>query len=248
MIFDFLSLSKRDKAVFIGLFLSKYDKLGLEKLGFSSFKQAYNVLGYSIGVIPKSIQNYRDEFDPYFPNPRKGWRNRKLRDFCYEILSKTVNWTFDDFYSIIRLCASNNIYENLNEVEKEKKFFASRLITGKAAEEYFVMNYEDIEIFKNYNLCDTTNLGCGYDFKLSCASNDFFIEVKGLNGKEGNILMTEKEFNVAEYFKEKYCLFVVSNFKENPKHNMYFNPVYNTALSFQKQERQIIQISYYAKF
>ena len=82
MTINFENLDKRDKAVLMGLFLSRFDKLALESFGFTGFRQAYNVLGLSIGFTPKSIQNYRDEFDPYFPNERKGWHKRDLRDYC----------------------------------------------------------------------------------------------------------------------------------------------------------------------
>jgi hypothetical protein len=70
--------STRDKAILMGLYLSKFDDKALKELGFDGFMQAYNALGYSIGTKPYSIRNYRDEFDPYFPNQRQGWRNRKL--------------------------------------------------------------------------------------------------------------------------------------------------------------------------
>ncbi|MFT5633142.1 MAG: hypothetical protein ACI9SQ_000855, partial [Rubritalea sp.] len=37
----------RDKAILCGLFLSKYDNKALNTLGFTTFKEAYNVLGIS---------------------------------------------------------------------------------------------------------------------------------------------------------------------------------------------------------
>ncbi len=55
-----------------GLYLSKFDALGLKRLGFKSFAEAFNVIGYAVGAPPASIKNYRDEFDPLFPNRRKG--------------------------------------------------------------------------------------------------------------------------------------------------------------------------------
>lgn len=75
----------RDKAILIGLYLSKFDADALNVLGFKGFNEAFNTLGYSIGVKPASIKNYRDEFDPFFPNPRKGWHKRQIRDYCKEV-------------------------------------------------------------------------------------------------------------------------------------------------------------------
>ena len=68
--------SVRDRAILIGLFLSKFDKKGIEALGFSNFSEAFNTLGLSIGAKPASLKNYRDEFDPLFPNKRMGWHKR----------------------------------------------------------------------------------------------------------------------------------------------------------------------------
>ena len=64
-------IALREKLILVGLYLSKYDSLGLKRLGFSSFVEAFNVIGYALGSKPASIKNYRDEFDPLFPNRRQ---------------------------------------------------------------------------------------------------------------------------------------------------------------------------------
>lgn len=70
--------TKRDKAVLTGLFLSKFGEEGMGLMGLDNFTAAFNVLGYGLGVNPNSLKNYRDEFDPLFPNTRKGWhKDRK---------------------------------------------------------------------------------------------------------------------------------------------------------------------------
>ena len=48
-----------------------------------------------------------------------------------------------------------------------KEFSAERLITGKAAEEYFVQKCPTIELFNGFHITNTTDLGCGFDFKRS---------------------------------------------------------------------------------
>jgi hypothetical protein len=65
-------MATREKLILSGLYLSKYDLLGLKGLGFESFAEAFNVIGYALGSRPASIKNYRDEFDPLFSNRRKG--------------------------------------------------------------------------------------------------------------------------------------------------------------------------------
>lgn len=244
-------LDKRDKAILMGLFLSRFDKQALESFGFTGFRQAYNVLGLSIGYIPKSIQNYRDEFDPYFPNERKGWRNRKLRDYCKEYMDATKELSFDEFYLLIKSFVDDGIVDEKDIVKERKKtsrgFMANRLITGKAAEEYFVMNYQTIDMFHNYELLNTTQMGCGFDFKLSLEEKRYYVEVKGINDKSGSILMTEKEYAVADDLRDLYCLFVVSNFREQPEHKLFFNPLYIPQLQFTRQEQNVVRVSYSGK-
>lgn len=232
----------------IGLFLSRFDKMALNGLGFSSFRQAYNVLGFAIGFLPKSIQNYRDEFDPFFPNHRKGWRNRELRDYCRVIKDTTQKMSFDEMLNMIKGFLDNSII-NEEDIRKDKghassESVAKRLITGKSAEEYFLMNYKSLDVFSQYAAEDTTLLGCGFDFKLSCDNRRYYVEVKGINEKYGNILMTEKEFNVADDLREFYCLFIVSNFRYKPEHRVIFNPLYSPMIEFHRQEQYIQRILY----
>lgn len=246
---DYKHFSKRDKAIMIGLYLSKFDKKALDSFRFKGFKEAFNVLGYAVKTPPGSIKNYRDEFDPYFPNPRQGWHHRSLRNYCRDIMEKAQDLSFEMFHSIINSFIVDE-YVDLSDVKqkrpitKERKFMANRIITGKAAEEYFVMIYRGISPFNDYKLTDTTNMGCGFDYKLSLGTANFYVEVKGINERQGSILMTEKEYTMAEDLLERYCLFVVSNFKENPIHQLFFDPLHCDNLIFFKQERQVKQISY----
>lgn len=239
--------SNRDKAILIGLYLSKFDEEGLSVLGFEGFVQAFNTLGYSIGVKPASIKNYRDEFDPYFPNQRKGWHKRSLRDYCKKYLDNFSSLKLNAFSDLIKSFVIKNyeVEKIIEKVEKKDKSesVAKRLITGKAAEEYFKFNYKTVNQFSDYELNDTTNLSCGFDYKLSLNSNFYCVEVKGLNTNSGSIALTEKEFCVANELKKTYCLFVVMNFIEKPNHKFFFDPL-NSRLTFKKVERKVIQTNY----
>jgi hypothetical protein len=242
-----MAFSNRDKAILIGLYLSKYDNIALVELGFDGFNQAFNILGYSIGVKPASIKNYRDEFDPYFSNQRKGWHKRALRDYCKQFHDTYSALALPEFTGLIKSFVIQNYdIERIIEQTEKKDYaesVAKRLITGKAAEEYFKINYGNIEPFIGYDLKDATNLACGFDYKLSLNSNFYCVEVKGLNVNTGNILMTEKEYSVANNLKDNYCLFIVKNFAEKPNHRYIFNPIDN-GLDFKRIERQVVQVSY----
>lgn len=241
------SFSIRDKSILVGLYLSKFDDEALSILGFKGFNEAFNTLGYSIGSKPASIKNYRDEFDPFSPNNRKGWHNRAIREYCKKILEDFSSLNFESFTDLIKSFVLKN-YDVEKIVEKfEKKdkseSVAKRLITGIAAEEYFKVNYKNVNHFSEFEIKDTTNLACGFDFKLSSDMQYYCVEVKGLNSNTGSIAMTEKEFSVAQNLREKYCLFIVTNFIEKPIHQYYFDPL-NSRLKFKKTERQIIQTNY----
>ena len=70
------------KEMLAGLFLSKFNtkesKAGLERLGYDTFQDAYKGLAELVGGNPLSVRNYRDEFDPAFPNGRTGYNMRKM--------------------------------------------------------------------------------------------------------------------------------------------------------------------------
>jgi hypothetical protein len=80
------------------------------------------------------------------------------------------------------------------------------------------MHHISIAPFAGHEIKDTTNLACGFDFKLLKSSSLYCVEVKGLNLNTGNIVMTEKEYTVANDLQDKYCLFLVKNFIEKPVH------------------------------
>ncbi|MEI7597328.1 MAG: DUF3883 domain-containing protein [Bacteroidota bacterium] len=237
----------RDKAIITGLYLSKYSEVGLKKLGFSSFQESFNILGFSLGSKPSSIKNYRDEFDPLFPNNRKGWHKRPIRDYCKYFYDYYFNTSFEEFSILIKSFFIENyeLEEFISKIEKKdySESVAKRLLTGKAAEEYFKNEYVKIKEFHKFILTDTTNLACGFDYKLSLNSDFYCVEVKGLNELKGGIQFTEKEYYVAQNMKSSYCLFIVKNFKEKPIHDIVFDPL-NSRLLFKEIKREIIQTTY----
>ncbi|HRD80360.1 MAG TPA: DUF3883 domain-containing protein [Saprospiraceae bacterium] len=237
----------RNNAILIGLFLSRFDEDGLNALGFSGFWEAFNTLGYAIGVKPSSIKNYRDEFDPYYPNTRKGWHKRSLRDYCKVVMEEYARYDLHSFTEIVKELLINNYeVERIEEMIIDKKStssIAQRLITGQSAEAYFKENYLTVPQFQNYAFKDTTLLGCGFDFLLTRQTDFFCVEVKGLHSKSGTISLTEKEYQTAEKLSERFCLYVVSNFCEQPIANVIINPL-ESGLDFVKDERLITVVSF----
>jgi hypothetical protein len=232
-----------------GLYIAKFDTKALTALGFTGMWQAFNVIGYSLGSSPASIKNYRDEFDRLFPDtPRKGWQ-RPLKTRSENIFNEFQSLDFSTFTDLIKgfLLPNYETEKAVSEITKPDtdESIAKRLITGKAAEEYFKSNYHSIHDFVDLDLIETTSLGCGFDFKLYNASRFYCVEVKGLSQNTGNILLTNKEYSCALEFQSLYCLFIVKNFVDKPNHQLFFNPL-NGRLNFHRHENIIKVINYSA--
>ena len=247
-----IRFATREKLLLAGLYLSKYDALGLKKLGFDSFVEAFNVIGYALDAKPASIKNYRDEFDPFFPNQRMGWHKRPLREHCRKVLEAHKNTDLETFSSLLKALIGydDNVWSELklqDEQESDDSFFAKRLITGLAAENYFESVHLTLPQFQGYKLENTTRFGCGYDFRLRApAVKDFLaVEVKGLQSRTGSLSLTPKEYEVAGSLSDRFFLFVVKNFHESPFHEIYQNPR-SAGLQFTKKERVMIQVSWLA--
>lgn len=229
-------MTHRDRQVICGLFLSKYNREGLRHLGFTSYAEAFNAMGYGLKANPASIKNYRDELDPCFPNDRKGWHQRPLRDHCQRILSEYGNASIDELGECIkRFLMPGDGIESFPEVARlvstrkhgAESSFAKRLITGLAAEQYFSSHYQSMPEFHGREMTDTTRWGCGFDFKLTTPLEGSFlaVEVKGLREKNGQIQMTELEHEIASALKERYYLVLIRNFAERPFHTVVNNPL-----------------------
>jgi len=241
-------MSLREKSILAGLYLSKFDSEGLRCLGFDSFIEAFNVIGSALAVRPASVKNYRDEFDPLFPNNRKGWHKRPIRGYCKAVYSAFGSLSLEDFTNLLKriIYKEHDLDVLMEQVEKkqgEDRSFAKRLITGQAAEEYFKVKYKGISVFEGFEFEDTTKLGCGFDFRLFSPSIFYGIEVKGLSESSGSIPLTSKEYSVASILKDRFFLFVVKNFKEDPFHELYQDPL-NGKLVFSRVEQRAIQISW----
>ncbi len=243
-------IATREKLILAGLYLSKYDSLGLKKLGFESFREAFNVIGYALGSQPGSVKNYRDEFDPLFPNRRKGWHKRPTREYCLKVFEKYKGLDLESFTGLVKSFVGydENAWSEIQTKEEQEdsgSSFAKRLITGLAAEQYFALIQPNLPEFQGYVTEETTRLGCGYDFRLRSEAHEEFlaVEVKGLRERTGSLSMTPKEHAVAMALRNRFFLFVVKNFHESPFHEIYQDPL-SGGLQFRKTERVTVHVSW----
>jgi len=246
---DSQRIATREKLILVGLYLSKYDSVGLKRLGFGSFVEAFNVIGYAMASKAGSIKNYRDEFDPLFPNRRKGWHKRKTRSYCLKVFEEYKNLDIETFSALVKsfFGYDENAWSELQHKGRlaGNSNFAQRLITGLAAEQYFESVRPSLSEFEGYGVQNTTRLGCGYDFRMESAAGDHFlaVEVKGLDKATGTLSLTPKEHEVAAAMKEHFFLFVVRNFRESPFHEMFRDPL-SGKLRFTKKERVTMHVAW----
>ena len=244
--------SLREKAVLTGLYLSKFDSDGLRQLGFNGFTEAFNILGHALGVRPASVKNYRDEFDPLFPNDRQGWHKRPMREYCRAIYDAFSNLSLGAFTKLLKeVIYKDHSVDFLMETIAVKQGttsegYAKRLLTGQAAEQYFKSKYKNIDVFRGFDIEDTTRLGCGFDFRLVAPDTFYAVEVKGLSDVTGNITLTDKEHSVGAMLGSLYFLFVVKNFKLEPFHDIYRDPLAGK-LMFNQVEHVSVERTWVAK-
>ncbi len=243
-------IATREKLILVGLYLSKYDSLGLRQLGFGSFVEAFNVIGYALGSKPASIKNYRDEFDPLFPNRRKGWHKRQIRGYCLKVYEEYKHLDLESFTGLVKSFVGydENVWSAVQakeEQDESESHFAKRLITGLAAEQYFESVHRSLAEFDGYSVENTTRLGCGYDFRLRKETHKDFlaVEVKGLKERMGNLSLTPKEHELATALGDRFFLFVVKNFQESPFHEIFQNPL-SGRLRFTRKELVTVQVSW----
>lgn len=227
----------REQQMLCGLFLSRFDQEGLRYLGFSNFTEAFNLLGYGLGARPASIKNYRDEFDPILSQTRKGWHRRPLREHCKRALDRYGTAGLEEMGHLIKefLCPLSALQDAAEVGETLRTFggrdssFTKRLLTGRAAEEYFLLHHDSIPQFSGRSITDATQWGCGFDFKLTSGDDTAFlaVEVKGMQTRSGLIQLTELEHAMAEALVDRFFLLVVRNFSERPYHTVIQDPVHS---------------------
>ena len=226
----------------LGYGLAKFDNEFIKEFGYqtkSDFYQYFVDLG--IAETRSVVKNRMDIFDPFFPNPRSGWWQRKedYRPRKELIDSLFGNEDVVNYANIVKLYLQGfyNAKEiTLIESPILKSKFKRLQETGLEAELYFMNNYRKESVFHNGILEDARLYGDGYDFQISVEKNNYLAEVKGIRGKHGAIRLTLKEYQQAEYYKSKYFLSVVSDLESSPKLTLISNPL--KQLKFEKVIRQ----------
>jgi hypothetical protein len=235
--------SENELAMVVAFYLSKFGEEGLARLGFGTYREAFQEVSRSLNVNPNSVKNWRDEFDPYYDNGRKGWYQRGMRPSRQKVMAAFDTLSEDALRAIvldiIRPEARSKVEIELHSVLKEIKTtddkgktgkkveYVARSITGRMAEEFFVAKFNaGLTPFSGV-LKDCRDDGVGFDFEVTKQGNRALVEIKGLAKELGGITFTDKEWKVANEAQDNYFLGLVTQVPVSPKIGFVQNPAHN---------------------
>lgn len=223
----------------LGYGLAKFDNAFIHQFGFKT-KSAFFDYFVKLGVVETGsvVKNRMDLFDPFFPNPRKGWWQKGDAYIHRKILIDSLfgDENVEGFANIVKLFLKE--YFGAEEISvKVKPIVKSRFQkmqeTGLEAELYFMRNFSQIDLFRNGIIEDARLYGDGYDFQIDVNFNSFLAEVKGIRNKIGEFRLTENEFKKAEEYQDFYIVTLVTNLNDVPQFITIENPI--EKLSFKKE-------------
>ena len=130
------------EALLVACAMSRLDQEYLAIRSLATWKQAYDEVSAAIGCPPTSIKQLRDEFDPLFPNPRAGWRNREVRPEIRRTFEEIGTMSVDLMMELVQAVAAKRADEiapvtALIDPLESPSSVAERLRTGRLAEEWF---------------------------------------------------------------------------------------------------------------
>lgn len=234
---------ENELALIIAFYLAKYNREAVINLGFSSFRQAFDVIGEKIGVKPNTVKNMRDQFDPLY-DARVGWYQRKLPpsrqrvvdafDGVSEVALRSLVKDAIVSREFVSSKAAKELFHAvtgpLEGAEILREPLLQRGATGKKAENHFLERFRAGKTPFSGELFDARDLGAGFDFRISKQTNEYFVEVKGLAETAGGIAFTDKEWSVAAKKQDAYYAAVVSQLDSGtPKAAYLKNPALELA-------------------
>jgi hypothetical protein len=239
-------------ALYVSYYLSRFNDEALKNLGYSSWNEAYDVIGDKLKVKKLSIRNWRDEFNPLF-GYRAVWYQRPMSPSIIKVVQALKDLDEQAIRTIVEDILADTFKKNEEEIEqlmniiiddikrKTESKFIVRGPTGELAEE-FNKYFKKAKMPLDGDLIDRSDLGIGYDFRIENTENKTFVEVKGLAEMSGGFLFTNKEWTVAQSEGDNYFICVVSNLSEKVEINFIQNPA--EKLNPKKNIYTTIQISW----
>jgi hypothetical protein len=233
-----------------GYYLSRFDEIAYKRFPFLTQAEVHSFLAGRIGVPASSLKLWRDEFDPIHSNGRQGWHKRKMAPSRVRMSEMLSGVSEVGVFEILDSCMQGpdasvmNLLQDAENANAGDSFdFSTRNITGLRAEEFFVNWCRTSDNIFHGALTDCRQLHCGYDFKLEFADKEAFIEVKGLKGHQGGVLLTDKEWDVANSHGDKFFLVLVRSVDSDfPTIEIFRNPA--SLFSPKQQVTTVIQVTW----
>lgn len=226
---------KHKLGLYVSYYLSRFDKVAYENLGFGNQVETHAKIGELLSVNPQTVKNWRDEFDPLF-GYRAGWHQRPMSPSRVRVVQALEGLDEQQVYEIVKDILFKNLNSDSDELEqllnivstddqiKKNTSFILRAPTGSAAEKIFIEYYtENLRPIEG-NLIDCRDFGVGYDFKIEGINSTSYVEVKGISEFSGGILFTDKEWRIAKSEKNNYYLCIISNLNSQPNIIFIQNP------------------------
>jgi hypothetical protein len=230
---------ENELAMVVAFYLSKFGDDSLEKLGYRSYKQAFDEIGRGLRVKPNSVKNWRDEFDPYYDNRRKGWFRRNIRPSRQRVMTAFDDLSESALRAIVqdiiqptaRPRVETELQSTLQDIRDENKRKAKRESdyvprgpTGRMAEQFFMARFQAGLTPFDGDLRDRRDDGVGFDFEIDDREKCTRVEVKGLAAERGGITFTDKEWKVANESQDDYFLGLVTRVVTKPQLTVLQNP------------------------
>lgn len=229
------------KGMIVSYFLSREGKFAYEYLGFGTQAETHNAIGAKLGLKATYIKLTRDQFDSVTSSHRVGWYQRPLPrsrasivaqfgPVSREALAALSARILDRDLPRLEVQVPANLVtvaETQTEDEASSTAASSRLITGRAAEKAFTDFFGDKQLPVPGTLVDCRDDGVGYDYRIDTTGLPHFVEVKGLRGRSGGILMTSKEWLTARSYRDRYHLALVTSVDSTPEVRICSNPGHN---------------------
>jgi hypothetical protein len=233
-----------------GYYLSRFDEIAYRRFPCNTQADVHKYLADRIGVPASSVKLWRDEFDPIHPNSRKGWHNRKMAPSRVRMAEMLAGVSEAGVYRLLDDCMQNpdaDVIEMLQQAESVQdetvRAPSTRGVTGARAEELFVEWFESGQSIFDAPLKDCRQLQCGYDFEATFNGDVVYVEVKGLKGQTGGVLLTDKEWSVANDVGDKYFLVIIRCVDSvEPRLEVFRDPT--NALSASQNVTTVIQVSW----
>ncbi|MWV62425.1 DUF3883 domain-containing protein [Helicobacter saguini] len=219
----------------LGYGLAKFDNDFIKEFNCKSKQEFFNIfVKENIVKTASVVKNKMDLFDYFFPNKRRGWWQKGNAYIHRKELIDSLYGNLDvrNYANIVKLVLKNEYKITLDSKDFKpsailESKFKKMQNTGLEAELYFMKNYNQIDILRDFNLEDARLYGDGYDFFMTNKESEFLCEIKGVKEKSGNVRLTQNEYQKASKFKDAYMLVVVLNLRENPQFREYINPLEN---------------------